>query len=69
LINTIFEQKVILKKPLFIQNEEEREKISGTERGTIVHLVMEVLDLKNVSSVNDIKSQIRGFVSNIVFIN
>ncbi|MDX5633514.1 helicase-exonuclease AddAB subunit AddA, partial [Clostridioides difficile] len=61
LINTIFEQKVILKKPLFIQNEEEREKISGTERGTIVHLVMEVLDLKNVSSVNDIKSQIRGF--------
>ncbi|HBG2475040.1 TPA: helicase-exonuclease AddAB subunit AddA, partial [Clostridioides difficile] len=63
LINTIFEQKVILKKPLFIQNEEEREKISGTERGTIVHLVMEVLDLKNVSSVNDIKSQIRGFVS------
>ncbi|MDU4854854.1 MAG: helicase-exonuclease AddAB subunit AddA, partial [Clostridioides difficile] len=48
-----------------IQNnyEEEREKISGTERGTIVHLVMEVLDLKNVSSVNDIKSQIRGFVS------
>lgn len=63
LINTIFEQKVILKKPLFIQNEEEREKISGTERGTIVHLVMEVLDLKNVSSVNDIKSQIRDFVS------
>lgn len=63
LINTIFEQKVILKKPLFIQNEEEREKISGTERGTIVHLVMEVLDLKNVSSVNDIKSQIRSFVS------
>ncbi|MDX5619768.1 helicase-exonuclease AddAB subunit AddA [Clostridioides difficile] len=63
LINTIFEQKVILKKPLFIQNEEEREKISGTERGTIVHLVMEVLDLKNGSSVNDIKSQIRGFVS------
>ncbi|NJA29766.1 helicase-exonuclease AddAB subunit AddA, partial [Clostridioides difficile] len=63
LINTIFEQKVILKKPLFIQNEEEREKISGTERGTIVHLVMEVLDLKNVNSVNDIKSQIRGFVS------
>ncbi|HBG1588452.1 helicase-exonuclease AddAB subunit AddA [Clostridioides difficile] len=63
LINTIFEQKVILKKPLFIQNEEEREKISGTEIGTIVHLVMEVLDLKNVSSVNDIKSQIRGFVS------
>lgn len=63
LINTIFEQKVILKKPLFIQNEEEKEKISGTERGTIVHLVMEVLDLKNVSSVNDIKSQIRGFVS------
>ncbi|MBF9824834.1 helicase-exonuclease AddAB subunit AddA [Clostridioides difficile] len=63
LINTIFEQKVILKKPLFIQNEEEIEKISGTERGTIVHLVMEVLDLKNVSSVNDIKSQIRGFVS------
>ncbi|WP_131080195.1 helicase-exonuclease AddAB subunit AddA, partial [Clostridioides difficile] len=49
LINTILEQKVILKKPLFIQNEEEREKISGTERGTIVHLVMEVLDLKNVS--------------------
>ncbi|MCR8754483.1 helicase-exonuclease AddAB subunit AddA [Clostridioides difficile] len=63
LINTVFEQKVILKKPLFIQNEEEREKISGTERGTVVHLVMEVLDLKNVSSVNDIKSQIRGFVS------
>ncbi|HBF8685175.1 helicase-exonuclease AddAB subunit AddA [Clostridioides difficile] len=63
LINTIFEQKVILKKPLFIQNEEEREKISGTKIGTIVHLVMEVLDLKNVSSVNDIKSQIRGFVS------
>lgn len=63
LINTIFEQKVILKKSLFIQNEEEKEKISGTERGTIVHLVMEVLDLKNVSSVNDIKSQIRGFVS------
>ncbi|MDX5701106.1 helicase-exonuclease AddAB subunit AddA, partial [Clostridioides difficile] len=66
LINTIFEQKVILKKPLFIQNEEEREKISGTERGTIVHLVMEVLDLKNVSSVNDIKSKIRDLVSKCI---
>ncbi len=63
LINTIFEQKVTLKKPLFIQNDEEREKINGAERGTIVHLVMEVLDLEKVSSVNDIKSQIKGLVS------
>lgn len=63
LINTIFEQKVTLKKPLFIQNDEEKEKINGAERGTIIHLVMEVLDLKKVNSINDIKMQIKSFIS------
>ena len=34
------------KKPLFIQESQEKNKIRRAERGTIVHLIMQVLDLR-----------------------
>ena len=58
----LFNKNVILKKPLFIQESED--KITGAEKGTIVHLIMQVLDLSKVNNVNEIKEQISGFISN-----
>ena len=61
---SLFVQKQILKKPLFIQESQEKEKITGAERGTIVHLIMQVLDLNKVNNINDIKNQIEEFIKN-----
>lgn len=58
----IFVEKINIKTPLFIQENEDKEKISPSERGTIVHLIMEVIDLDNVGTIDDIKSQIQGFI-------
>ncbi len=38
----IFNNQITLKKPLFMQENENKDKITGAEKGTIVHLVMEV---------------------------
>lgn len=59
----IFTQQINLKKPMFMQQTEEKEKISSSERGTIVHLVMEVLDFNRVNTVEEIKVQIKEFIS------
>ena len=56
------EEKVTLKRPLFIQEDEAKNKISPQERGTIVHLVMEVLDLNRINTINEIKEQIEDLI-------
>ena len=59
---SLFNQRTVLKKPLFIQETQEKSKISGAERGTIVHLIMQVLDLDKVNNIYEIKEQIEGFI-------
>ena len=58
----MYEEKITLKKPLFIQEIQEKNKISGAERGTIVHLAMEVIDLERVNNINEIKEQIQEMI-------
>ena len=58
----MYEEKITLKRPLFIQEDEAKNKISPQERGTIVHLVMEVLDLNRINTINEIKSQIEDLI-------
>ena len=52
----MYEEKTTLKRPLFIQENEAKDKISPQERGTIVHLVMEVLDLNRINTISDLKN-------------
>ena len=47
------------KKPKFL---EEKKGLSGAERGTIVHFVMQHLDLRMVADYNAISDQIRNMV-------
>ena len=56
----LFNKNITLKKPLFIQESED--KITGAEKGTIFHLIMQVLDLSKVNNVNEIKEQINRFI-------
>lgn len=49
----------IIKKPAFL---EEKRGLSGAERGTIMHLIMQHLDLSKISSKNDIADQINRMV-------
>ncbi|HSQ33271.1 MAG TPA: 3'-5' exonuclease, partial [Peptostreptococcaceae bacterium] len=60
----MFNKVTKLKKPLFIQEGEATSKISGMERGTITHLVMQKLDLTKVGNVSDIKEQLDNLVKN-----
>jgi len=51
LSDNLFSQKkyeVSLKKPLFVQNNEVNKSISPSERGTIVHMFMQVVDLNKM---------------------
>jgi ATP-dependent helicase/nuclease subunit A len=57
----MFNNKVILKKPLFM-NEEVEDKITGAEKGTIVHLIMELLDFNKINTIDEIKDQINTFI-------
>ena len=54
--------KITLKKPLFIQESQEKNKITPQERGTIVHLVMEVLNLSKIKTIDQIREQIEGLI-------
>ncbi|WP_297131221.1 helicase-exonuclease AddAB subunit AddA [Terrisporobacter sp.] len=54
--------KITLKKPLFIQESQEKDKITPQERGTIVHLVMEVLDLSKIKTIDQIREQIKELI-------
>ena len=58
----LYEEKLTLKRPLFIQEGEAKNKISPQERGTIVHLVMEVLDLNRINTIDEIKEQIKDLI-------
>ena len=58
----LYEEKVALKRPLFIQESEAKNKINPLERGTIVHLVMEVLDLNRINTIDEIKTQIKDLI-------
>ena len=58
----MYEEKITLKRPLFIQEDEAKNKISPQERGTIVHLVMEVIDLNKINTLDEIKSQIKDLI-------
>lgn len=58
----MYEEKITLKRPLFIQESEAKNKISPQERGTIVHLVMEVLDLNKINTLDEIKAQIKDLI-------
>lgn len=49
------------KKPKFLQEEKE---ISSAEKGTIMHLVMQHINLNNVSTVKEIKDQVQLMVLN-----
>lgn len=62
LTEQIFNNKIVLKKPLFMQESENKDKITGAEKGTIVHLVMELLDFNKINSVDEIQEQINSFV-------
>ncbi|MDU1314306.1 MAG: helicase-exonuclease AddAB subunit AddA [Clostridium septicum] len=50
----IFGEKEII-KPRFLQ---EKKGLSASERGTIVHFIMQKIDLNSVSSIGEIKDQI-----------
>ncbi|MGJ0909115.1 helicase-exonuclease AddAB subunit AddA [Clostridium botulinum] len=52
-------KKVELRKPMFM---EEKKKISPSERGTIIHLFMQHLDLKKVENEDSIKEQINRLI-------
>ena len=58
----MYEEKITLKRPLFIQEDEAKNKISPQERGTIVHLVMEVIDLDKIYTIDQIKYQIKDLI-------
>ena len=57
----LFDNKIVLKKPLFMQDKIE-DKITGSERGSIVHLIMELLDFNKINTIDEIKEQINIFI-------
>lgn len=54
----VFKEKNVI-KPKFLQEEK---GISAAERGTIIHYVMQRLDLKRVNTISQIKSQIEEMI-------
>jgi ATP-dependent helicase/nuclease subunit A len=58
-----FKKKKALKRPKFIQDGEEKIKVTATEKGTVYHLLMQEIDLNRVSSKSQIKQQIDEFVN------
>ncbi len=47
-----------IKTPLFIQESESKDKITGAQKGTIMHLFMQIIDLNKVNNLNEIKEEI-----------
>lgn len=54
-------KKSEIKRPKFIQNEKE-EKITATQRGSIVHLIMQLINIQKTNNLDEIKNQIDEFV-------
>ena len=59
----LYKNKTTLKKPKFINEDKKEEKLTGAQRGTVVHLIMEVLDLNRVSTEEEIQAQIQELVN------
>ncbi|MGL5506536.1 MAG: 3'-5' exonuclease, partial [Paraclostridium sp.] len=47
-----------LKKPMFIQEDESKDKITGAQKGTILHLFMQIINLNKVNNVNEVREEI-----------
>ena len=47
-----------LKKPKFIQEDESKDKLTGAQKGTILHLFMQIINLNKVNTVSEIKEEI-----------
>ena len=62
LAQDIFNNNIVLKKPLFMQEESE-DKITGAEKGSIVHLIMELIDFNKINTIDEIKEQINKFIN------
>ncbi|CEH33037.1 helicase-exonuclease AddAB subunit AddA [Romboutsia lituseburensis] len=60
--NMFNNNQITLKKPLFMQESEDKEKITGAERGTIIHLIMEIIDFNKINTIDEIKEQINSFI-------
>lgn len=54
-------KKTEIKRPKFIQ-ENKDEKLSPTHRGSVVHLVMQIINMDKVNTIDEIKNQIEEFV-------
>lgn len=54
----MFEEKVSLKRPMFIENK----KLTSTEKGLAMHLVMQIIDTNNINTIQDINNQLEHFV-------
>ena len=61
LTEDLFNNQIVLKKPLFMQEKTE-DTITGAERGSIVHLIMELLDFNKINTIDEIKEQINIFI-------
>ena len=61
-LSNLYKMKTTLKKPKFLSEAQTKEKITGARRGTIVHLIMEVLDFNKVKTESEIKAQIEDLI-------
>nr|WP_317333753.1 helicase-exonuclease AddAB subunit AddA [uncultured Romboutsia sp.] len=61
LTKDLFNNQIALKKPIFMQEETE-DKITSAERGSIVHLIMELLEFNKINTIDEIKEQINMFI-------
>lgn len=57
---SLFKEDIVI-KPRFLQEEK---GLSGAERGTAVHFVMQKIDYDRVNSLNEIKEQLEEMVQN-----
>ena len=47
-----------VKTPLFLQNEDTKGKLTGAQKGSIMHLFMQIVNLNKVGNLDDIKEEI-----------
>jgi ATP-dependent helicase/nuclease subunit A len=47
-----------IKTPLFIQESQSKDKMTGAQRGTIMHLFMQIVDLSKINDLKGIKEEI-----------
>ncbi|MFR3498606.1 MAG: helicase-exonuclease AddAB subunit AddA [Paraclostridium bifermentans] len=54
----LIEKQTEIKTPLFIQEDVSKNKLTGAQKGTIMHLFMQIVDLTKVSNLNEINEEI-----------